>query len=157
MGTGRIPIVAKGQKFTAWFGVDSQLRASRELADKTDRIQGGNRVLTFKYRLLIENYKAEAVKVRLMDRLPEPMDVDIQVTLGKLSDPLSEDKVYLRTLRRMGIVRWEIEVPAKAAGATARMVEYEFKSEFDRNMHIGELSPAQVEERKAEFESMLAP
>jgi hypothetical protein len=155
MGTGQIPIVAKGQRFSVGFGVDSQLRVNRELADKTERIQGGNRQLTFKYRLLIENYKDEPVLVRLFDRLPEPKDADIRITLGEMNDKLSEDEVYQRTLRQMGILRWDIEVPAKAEGASARKVEYEFKMEFDRNMHIGEPSAAEVEAKRLEFEEML--
>jgi uncharacterized protein (TIGR02231 family) len=155
MGTGQIPIVAKGQRFSVGFGVDSQLRVNRELADKTERIQGGNRQLTFKYRLLIENYKDEPVLVRLFDRLPEPKGADIRITLGEMTDKLSEDEVYRRTLRQMGILRWDIEVPAKAEGASARKVEYEFKMEFDRNMHISEPSAAEVEAERMEFYEML--
>ena len=155
MGGGRVPMVAKGQQFTVGFGVDSQLRAGRELADKTDEIQGGNKVLTFKYRLLAENYKDAPVKVRVLDRLPDPKGADIKVTLGELKDPLSEDKVYLRKLRKMGVLRWEIEVPAKAAGASARTVEYEYKLEFDKNMHIGQPTKAEIEKKKMEFKTLM--
>lgn len=155
MGSGRIPMVAKGQRFTAGFGVDSQLRATRELADKTERIQGGNRELTFRYRLLIDNYKDKPVTVRLLDRLPDPRGADIRITLGKLKDPLSDDKLYLRTIRKMGILRWKVEVPAKVSGASARAVVYEFTMEFDRKMHIGELSAAEVERQKKEFQIQL--
>ena len=88
-------------------------------------------------------------------RLPEPKDADIRITLGEMSDKLSEDEVYQRTLRQMGILRWDIEVPAKAEGASARKVEYEFKMEFDRNMHISEPSAAEVEAKRLEFEEML--
>lgn len=155
MGSGRIPVVAKGQQFKVGFGVESQLRASRELVNKTDTVQGGNRVLTFRYRLLVENYRDAAVKVRLLDRLPEPRGADIRVTLGDLTDPLSEDEVYLRTFRKMGILRWEIEVPARAAGASAKMVEYEFKMEFDRNLHIGEPEAAEIQKEKEAFQKSL--
>lgn len=155
MGSGRIPMVAKGQRFTVGFGVDSQLRAARELADKADRIQGGNRELTFKYRLLIANYKDEKVQVRLMDRIPDPKGADVRVTLISPGEPLTQDKVYLRTIRRMGILRWQIDVPAKAAGATAKTLEYEFKMEFDRNMRVAEPPAQQVELQKEEFKKAL--
>lgn len=157
MGTGRMPMVARGQQFAVGFGVDSQLRTTRELADKTDRVQGGNRELTFKYRLLIENYKDKPVEVRLMDRLPDPKGADIRITLGELKDPLSENKVYLRTLRKVGILRWEVDVPAKAAEDTARIVEYQFKMTFDRKMHIVEPSQKQIEQPMMEFEEMMSP
>lgn len=160
MGTGRIPMVAKGQTFTVGFGVDSQLRATRELADKVDKIQGGNREINFKYRLLIENYKDQQVRVRLVDRLPDPRGADIRITLGELSDKLSEEPIYLRTIRKMGILQWEIDVPPKAAREKARTVEYEFKMEFDRNLAIGEPGTAELEKGKARFrrshEAMLA-
>jgi len=155
MGSGRMPMVAKGQRFSVGFGVDSQLRVRRELADKTDRTQGGNRVLSFTYRLLISNFKDRPVKVRLMDRLPDPKGADIQVSLLKTSAELSKDPVYLRTLRRSGILRWEIDVPAKSSGAKAKTVTYEFKMEFDRKMHLVEPKPAQIEKSKLEFREKL--
>ena len=155
MGTGRIPTVAKGQRFTVGFGVDTQLRSARELADKSERIQGGNNELTFKYRLLIENYKDRPVKVRLSDRLPDAKGSDIRITLGELPDKLWEDKVYQRTVRKMGILIWEIDVPAKAADAKAKTVDYEYKMEFDRKMHIGLPSATVVESQKKQFRHAL--
>ncbi len=155
MGTGQVPLVAKGQRFTVGFGVDSQLRVKRELADKTDDVQGGNRVQTFKYRLLVNNYKDQQVAVRLLDRLPDARGADIKVTLGEMSQPISKDELYLQTLRKMGILRWEIDVPAKASGAEAKKVEYTFTTEFDRNMQIREPTAAQVEQEKREFKADL--
>ncbi|HET6429197.1 MAG TPA: mucoidy inhibitor MuiA family protein [Phycisphaerae bacterium] len=155
MGTGQLPLVAKGQRFTVGFGVDSQLRAGRELADKTDRVQGGNRELSFQYRLLLDNYKDKPVKVRLLDRLPDPRGMDIRVTLIKGAEALSTEPVYLRTLRKSGILRWETDVPAGSSGAKAKAVEYTYKLEFDRNMHLAEPSPAQVEKDMLEFEERL--
>lgn len=151
MGTGRIPMVAKGQTFTVGFGADSQLRTTRELADKSDKIQGGNRQITFQYRLLIENYKDKQVHVRLVDRLPDPRGADIRITPGEFGDPLSKDPIYLRTIRKMGILQWEIDVPPKAAREKAKMVTYDFKMEFDRNLAIAEPGTAEVEKSKARF------
>lgn len=151
MGTGNIPIVARGQKFTVGFGVDTQLRVKRELADKADEVQGGNRVQTFRYRIRIANYKDKAVKVRLLDRLPDPRGADVKVTLGELSHPLSEDELYRQTLRKMGILRWEIEVPANASGASAKVVEYQYTMEFDRNLRIAEPTKAEQERQKKDF------
>ena len=85
--------------------------------------------------------------------LPERKPRNLSKIKSKV--PLSEDKVYLRTIRKMGILRWEVQVPAKASGASAHMVEYEFKMEFDRNMHVAEPSARQVEEQKLEFKRAL--
>jgi hypothetical protein len=154
-GSVQIPMVAKGQQFTVGFGVDSQLRVKRELADKTDKIQGGNRVQTFTYRLLVNNYKDQQVTVRLLDRLPDPRGADVKITVGEMSQPLSKDELYLQTLRKVGILRWEIDVPAKASGAQAKKVEYAYTVEFDRNMGITEPAPAQIEQEKRQFKQDL--
>jgi hypothetical protein len=155
MGGGQIPTVAKGQRFTLGFGVDTQLRVGRELADKSEKTQGGNQELTFKYRLIVENFKDKPVKVRVMDRLPDPKTPEIKLTLGEMKDPLWKNEVYERTLRKMGILIWEVDVPAKAADAKARMFEYEFKMEYDRKMRISEPTPVQVEADKQEFQKAL--
>lgn len=155
MGTGHIPMVAKGQHFTVGFGVDSQLRVMRELADKTDKTQGGNRELTFKYRLLVDNYKDKPVKVRVLDRLPDPKSVDIRVALGESNEKVNEDPVYQRTLRKDGILRWDIDVPAHSSGAAAKSLEYDYKVEFDKNMALAEPTPAEVEKDKIDFEDKL--
>ena len=56
VGTGTLPTVAAGEGFTLGFGIDSSLRATRELVDKSEQVQGGNRVLTFNYKLAVENF-----------------------------------------------------------------------------------------------------
>jgi len=147
VGRGEIPTVARGQSFVVGFGADPQLRAGRELASRTEGVQGGNRELSFKYRLVIENYKEKAVPVRLFDRLPHSeRTADIRITLGDMKDPLSSEQLYLRTERPKGILRWDIEAPASATGEKARIIEYGYTLDFDRNFAIstigGEDDPA---------------
>ncbi|MCL2700822.1 MAG: mucoidy inhibitor MuiA family protein [Phycisphaerae bacterium] len=155
MGTGRLPVVVKGQRFTVGFGVDSQLRARRELVDKTETVQGGNRVMSFKYTLAMDNYKDKPVAVRVLDRLPDPKNADIRVTLGQPSVEISKDATYLATLRKNGILRWDVEVPAKASGDKAATINYDFKLEFDRNTHLTEPAEEILNRSKAEFQKDL--
>ena len=61
---------------------------------------------------------------------------DVKITLGKMTDPLSESKEYLRSWKPNGILRWDIEVPAQSARSTARLLEYSFKLEFEKKMEI---------------------
>lgn len=151
MGQGQIPLVAKGQRFVVGLGVETQLRASRELVDKTEQTQGGNRVMDFKYRLLIENYTDKPVQVRVFDRLPEPTSKDIRLTIGESSAPISKDAVYARTLQKSGIQRWDVEVPARASGEQARLIEYSFRLEYDRNLALSEPSGTLLERNRDEF------
>jgi hypothetical protein len=155
MGTGRLPVVVKGQRFTVGFGVDSQLRARRELVDKTETVQGGNRVLTFTYKLAIDNYKDKPVAVRVLDRLPDPKNADIRVTFGKPGVELSKDATYVATLRKSGILRWDIDTPAKSSGDKAVTIGYDFKLEFDRNMSLTEPAEDILHRNLTEFQRAL--
>ena len=110
VGQGELPTVARGQKFVVGFGADPQLRTSRELVDKQDSVQGGNRETRFEYRLVVENFGSEATPVRVVDRLPHSeKDGDIRITLGETSDAISQDKLYQREERPMGLLRWDVE------------------------------------------------
>jgi uncharacterized protein (TIGR02231 family) len=155
VGRGEIPTVAKGETFVMGFGADPQIRARRELLDKTEAVQGGNREVTLKYRLLLENYKEEAVKVRLLDRLPYPeRKTDVRVTAGEMTEKLSDDKLYARLEQPKGILRWDIEVAARAAGETAKTVEFSYKMEHDRSLVLTTPAEGKAGELQREFEEM---
>lgn len=156
VGRGELPTVARGETFVMGFGADPQLRARRELLDKTESVQGGNREVSLKVRLAIENYKDTEVAVRLFDRIPHPeRKSDIRVTLGEMgTDKLSDDKLYLRLEQPKGILRWDITVPAKASGEKARLLEYGYKIELDRNLTFTTPADAAMPAAQQEFEEM---
>jgi len=137
VGRAEIPTVTRGQMFVVGFGADPQLKTRRDLLSKASSLQGGNREITAKYLLTVENYKEEPVTMRLFDRLPYSQSTtQIRVTLKDPTAPLSEDKLYQRRERPKGILRWDIEVPAKATGEQSKTVEYGYVFEFDRNLEI---------------------
>jgi hypothetical protein len=153
VGRGEIPTVARGQTFVVGFGADPQLRARRELADKQDGVQGGNRETKFEYRLVVENFAKDKTLVRVLDRLPHAENgEDIRVTLGETSDPISADKLYQREERPMGILRWEIEAPGKSAGENARLIKYHYKVEYDRQYVVS--LPEGKQSMQEEFERL---
>lgn len=143
VGRTEIPTITRGQTFVLGLGADPQLRTRRELVKKEEAVQGGNREFSFAYRLIIENYKTQAVDVRVLDRLPYSLkESEVRVTLGEMSDKLSENSFYLRREKPKGILRWQVEVPAGAAGEDAAAVEYAYRIEFDRNLVLA--TPGQV-------------
>jgi uncharacterized protein (TIGR02231 family) len=153
VGQGEIPTVARGQTFVVGFGADPQLRARRELADKQDGVQGGNRETRFDYRIVVENFSNEKTPVRVIDRVPHAENgEDIRVTLGKMNDPISDDKLYQREERPMGILRWDIDVPANASGESARLVEYQYTIEYDRQYVVS--LPQAKQRLQEEFERL---
>lgn len=134
VGQLQIPATAKGQKLTLGLGPDPQVRTRRELMDKTDKIQGGNRQIKFDYRLVVNNMKDSPIELRLLDRIPVATESEqISVLFGSGDRQLSEDTIYQRTLRPLGIVRWDLNVPAGQVGADAVDVLYSSTLEFDRN------------------------
>lgn len=154
VGRTEIPTVARGQTFTIGFGADPQLRASRELVERKEGVQGGNREIGFTYRLSIENFSDSEATVSLYDRLPVAERTgEVRVTVAAGKTPLSADAAYLRTERPKGILRWDVTVPAESTLENAVVVDYAFTVDHDRNL---QLTPARSssDQQRMEFEQM---
>ena len=136
VGHGEIPTVAAGESFTLGFGIDSSLRASRELYEKTESQQGGNRIVDLTYRLTIENFGSQNANVRVIDRQPRSNGSDVKATLVKAEPSLNESADYRNGDFKKGILRWDVNVPAQANAGKASVVEYQLKLEYDKQMSI---------------------
>jgi len=138
VGQTQVPLVAIGKPFTVGFGVDPQLQITRKLVDKTRAMQGGNQVLTFKYRILLSSYKTVPVDVQVWDRMPHSEATQTIVpTLSKGETDLSKDALYVRDERTKNLLRWDVKVEPKQNGEKALGIDYEFKLELDKNVTIG--------------------
>jgi uncharacterized protein (TIGR02231 family) len=136
VGRSRLPQVTIGERFTAGFGIDSQVQVARELENKKTRIQGGNRIDTYDYRIALSNYKNKPVELQLLDRLPYTDDSSIKIELEKTEPQLSSNSEYLRTARKKGILRWDLKLAPNTIDQDATIVKYSFTMEYDRNMQI---------------------
>jgi uncharacterized protein (TIGR02231 family) len=136
VGRSQLPPVTIGEKFTAGFGIDSQVQVTHELEDKQTRIQGGNRIDTYHYRIALSNYKNTPVGLRLLDRLPYTDDASIKIELTKAEPQLSQDAEYLRTARKKGLLRWDLNLAPNTVDEKATVVKYSFTMEYDRNMQL---------------------
>ncbi len=136
VGHGDVPTVTKGERFTVGLGIDSSLRAARELIDRSESVQGGNRSVEFTYRISLENFGDTPKAIRLLDRLPTGKEQEIRCSLISSEVPESTDATHAQTDRKKGIVRWDIEVPARTTGLEARGVTYKFKLEHDKGMTV---------------------
>ena len=135
-GKGQIDLVTKGEKFIAGFGVDSQVRISREMKDKKVDTMFGNRVDKFDYRIAIENYKAVPVKLRLMERIPYTEETGLEIKDFETNTPLSSDQDYIRTLKDKGILRWDLELGANTVLEKSRVITYSYTMKYDKEMQI---------------------
>jgi uncharacterized protein (TIGR02231 family) len=136
VGRSRLPQVTIGEKFTAGFGIDSQVHVARELEDKKTRIQGGNRIDTYDYRIALSNYKNKPVELQLLDRLPYTDDSSIKIELEKTEPQFSTNSEYLRTVKKKGILRWDLKLASNTIEQDSTVVKYSFTMEYDRNMQI---------------------
>lgn len=127
VGRGSAPTVAIGESFTVGLGIDESLRASRELIDKSDRIQGGNRIASFDYELVVENFAGAPAEVRVLDRLPKSDGKAIKVSLvSSTPEPNDADA------DEESLLRWDVTAPA---GEKAEVV-YTMSIEHDKNLTI---------------------
>jgi len=136
VGKSQLPQVTIGEKFTSGFGIDSQVRVVHELESKRSRVQGGNRIDTYDYRIALSNYKNAPVELQLLDRLPYTEDSSIKIELEETAPQLCQDSEYLRTARKKGILRWDLNLAPNTVEVNATVVKYSFTMEYDRNMQI---------------------
>lgn len=156
VGRAELPTVAQGETFVIGFGSDPQLRTRRELVNRKEAVQGGNRELQMTYRLSVDNYKDKPVRLRIMDRLPHTnRPGEIRIALTGDTPALSSDPAYQRRERPRNILRWDVEVPAEAQGEKSYSLEYSYTLDHDRNLALIDASGEQtvVEEFK-ELERM---
>lgn len=151
--TGRtdIPTIASGQGFAISFGVDSQLRARRSLADRAETVQGGNRQFSFTYEVVVDNFKQAPVRLILRDRTPNNGDSDtLRVALGETSHPLSQDADYLRFDKPKGLLMWDVEIKP-GAGPAATTLRYAYSVEYDKSLTLQDIAGPEKARMREEF------
>ena len=136
VGRMPMPLVAVGEEFTCGFGVDTQLQVQRQMIDQTRSTAGGNQVLSYSYRILINSFKSEPVQLQVWDRLPKGETESVGVILGKTTPSLCKDAIYERDSKVNNLLRWDVEIPANVSGEKAFAINYEFRMELDRQMAI---------------------
>lgn len=137
VGRMNLPLVAIGEQFTIGFGTEPQLQVHRQMMDKARAMQGGNQVLKYEYRILVNSYKKDRVKLQVWDRLPFAENETMGVSLVKANPEVSKDSLYLREDRPHNLLRWDLDVDPAMNGEKAQAIQYEFKLELDKQMTIG--------------------
>ena len=151
IGRTEMPTIARGRNYTLGFGVDGQLRARRSLVDRTETVQGGNRLVEIDVEVVIDNFKDTATNVRLRERTPFMDDTaSLRVSLSQSSEPLSTDRDYSRFERPKGILRWDLLV-GPGAGEKATAIDYSYRLEYDKNVALEEVSGEKKSILRSEF------
>ncbi|MEM7383763.1 MAG: DUF4139 domain-containing protein [Verrucomicrobiota bacterium] len=153
IGKTDMPTIARGRNYTLGFGVDGQLRARRTLVDRQESVQGGNKLVTIDCEVVLENYKTEAVQIRLRERTPyleETSLLKVALMDGDDRPDLSDDPDYRRFERPRGILRWDLEVPPGSRDE-ATPLRYTYSLEFDKNVTLEDITSEQKTRLKNEF------
>ncbi|TWU05078.1 mucoidy inhibitor MuiA family protein [Stieleria varia] len=138
IGETTLEPTAPGQPMIVGFGSDRQVRTRRELLNRRESIQGGNRRYEMAFRLVVSNFHASPIDIRLFDRMPIAAtdgSIDIQLTAEQTTN-LSDDPLYLRLSRPAGILRWDMTIPAERHGANALDHHYTYSVEMDKQHSI---------------------
>jgi uncharacterized protein (TIGR02231 family) len=151
VGAGYVPVTATGQTLNLGFGIDPQLRCRRELVDKVADKSWGSRTESYKYSLILDNYKSVPVKIRLLDRIPVTKNKELQITLKDGENKLSKDADYREFDLPKGILRWDITLPANSSGARATKLDYSFDMKFDSDMQISGFGNQVKEQLRSEL------
>jgi uncharacterized protein (TIGR02231 family) len=155
VGHGEISNVAKGQSFVMGFGVDTQIRARRELYEKKEKILGGNKELSFKVRVILENFSKKPTDLRVLDRIPvEDEKENVRITLDLKNNTLSADELYQQYERTKGILRWDLALQPESAASKAKTLDYSYKLEFDKNLQVSFPTPAKADQMRTEFDEI---
>ena len=138
VGTSSIPkSIGAEEEFDLYLGIDEGITVKRKkLEEKTDEtifagLPARTKVISFKYKLIVENYKSKKIKVSLYGQVPISEHDKIAVKKVKFSD---EPKVK-DYLDRKGVMRWEFELkPRKTKEVTLSYI-----IEHPRNLRVGGL------------------
>ncbi|OGX38498.1 MAG: hypothetical protein A3C36_02830 [Omnitrophica WOR_2 bacterium RIFCSPHIGHO2_02_FULL_52_10] len=134
VGKSGIDNIGPGEEFQLYLGIDENVKVKREqISRKVDDILLGgikspNRKTTFEYKLTVENYKADAVKVNVFEAMPVAQNEQIKVKVMDVK-PNPKDKDWKD---RQGIWRWEFTLNPKEK----QEILYSFSVEHPRDFNI---------------------
>ncbi len=100
------------EKFDLYLGVDEGVTVKRKLLEQKsdDTLIGGipspNRIISFSYKITVENYKSKSIEVKVYDQIPVAQDDKIKIKNVKFNpEPTKKD-----VDDRPGIIRWGLSL-----------------------------------------------
>lgn len=151
VGRTEVPTLARGRSYPVGFGVDGQLRARRELVERTETVQGANQRVEVEVALTLDNFAGEPARVHVRERLPWMQDdASLKVRLESTERPLSTDAEYIASEQPRNILLWETDLPP-GAGDQATRWNYSYTLEYDRNLALRDVQGAEVSRQLQDF------
>jgi|TARA_B110000196_G_C21150708_1_gene669464 uncharacterized protein (TIGR02231 family) len=119
VGRTALPTIAPSETFPLDLGVDPKVIATRTLLGKktsSTGLFGSSKETLYDYRVTVSNGHDTPLDIQLWDRIPVSQNKEIEIGLKKQSQALSSDAHYLQTDFPLGLLRWDISIPANSTG-----------------------------------------
>ena len=129
IGTSNLDNIAPAQNFTLNLGIDEGWKIERNLVQRQvdKKLIGGNKRVTYAYRIIINNLLAAESSLKLLEQLPVSRDERIKVRLVQ-----TEPKIKLG---EMGVLEWMLTLCA----GEQQIINYQFTLEYPLEILISGL------------------
>ena len=129
IGTSNLDNIAPAQNFTLNLGIDEGWKIERSLVQRQvdKKLIGGNKRVTYAYRIIINNLLAAQSSLKLLEQLPVSRDERIKVRLVQ-----TEPKIKLG---EMGVLEWMLTLCA----GEQQIINYQFTLEYPLEILISGL------------------
>ena len=119
VGKTSLPTIAPNETFPLDLGIDPVVTATRILLEKETSSTGlfaSGKQTMYDYRITISNGHDEAIELQVWDRYPVSRNEEIEVILDNVSTPLSTNPIYVESSLPLGLLRWDLNIPADMTG-----------------------------------------
>lgn len=130
VGRTWIRTVAPTQEFQVQLGLDERVRVERELLrrDVGKSLMGGQRRLSYTYRLTFTSHLLQPTKITVFDQIPVSSHENIRVRIEEVvPKPIEQSD--------LNIMRWELELEPK----TPQNITFSFVVEHQKDMDVNGL------------------
>jgi uncharacterized protein (TIGR02231 family) len=128
VGRTALPTIAPSETFPLDLGVDPKVIATRTLLGKktsSTGLFGSSKETLYDYRVTVSNGHDTPLDIQLWDRIPVSQNKEIEIGLKKQSQALSSDAHYLQTDFPLGLLRWDISIPAQSTGESSFVLTWQ--------------------------------
>lgn len=136
MGNASIPFTPKGKEQELTLGIETRIIAGKELVKKfedTSGLFGGNRRITYSYKITIENELPTHSEVSVLDMIPVSRNEKIKVEIQNLSLQYTKDEIFEKTYEySQGIRKWVISLNSREK----KEITYDVTISFDKEITI---------------------
>ena len=129
VGTSNLDNVAPAQNFTLNLGIDEGWKIERNLIQRQvdKKLIGGNKRVTYAYRIIVNNLLAGESSLKLIEQLPVSRDERIRVRLVQTEPKIKQGE--------MGVLEWMLTLSA----GEQQTINYQFTLEYPLEILISGL------------------